>query len=141
MLINLFNNDIPRTSYVANAKNMDTANVVNSTVNIFKIMNKILDFIKSKPLIAGLIGLGIVLLFFPKVLKGLFGGSPRRRHRRNVRRAIGAAPRRRRIVRRSLPALRRRAPRRSRSRSGKKPWQIKGSLAARRRMAQIRRRR
>ena len=91
-------------------------------------LTSIMTWIKSNLLIS--IGIGIValLLFFPKVVKKLFGGTTRRR-RRHVHHAITG---------------RRRASRPTRSRrmaGAKKPWQIKGSLAAKRRMAQIRKKR
>ncbi len=66
---------------------------------------------------------GFVLLFF---IYKKFVKRPRRRRRRPIPRSVGY-PRRRRTY--------------SRGGAAKKPWQIKGSLAARRHMAQIRRKR
>lgn len=105
-------------------------------------MDKVFEWIKGNKLLAGLGALAIVLLFFPKVLRGIFGSSPRRRHRRNVHKAITGTYRRRRRVRRNKPAVRRRRTTTHRRGTGKKkPWQIKGSLAAKRYMARLRRRR
>lgn len=95
-------------------------------------------WIKSNMLLALGIAVGVLLLFFPKVLKGIFGTTRRVRHRRNVRRAIGVTVTGRHRMPRRRPVTRRRITRRK---GAKKPWQIKGSLAARRHMAQIRRRR
>lgn len=70
----------------------------------------------------------ITLLFFPK----LFKGRTTRRRRRLATTGRSYGTRRRRS-----------ATRKQYTKGGKakKPWQIKGSLAARRHMAQIRRRR
>ena len=86
---------------------------------------KILDWVKTNLLYVG-IGLVAVIFIIPK----LFKKAPRRR--RHIPRSAG-----RRIpirARRNKPAMTSGGKR-------KKPWQIKGSLAARRHMAQIRRRR
>ena len=100
----------------------------------------LITWIKNNVLISVIVGLIAVFLFFPKLLKGITGSAPRRKrrairsvHSSNVRRAIGA---RRRTIR--LP---RRASVKRKMKGAKKPWQIKGSLAARRHMALIRKRR
>jgi hypothetical protein len=105
-------------------------------------LTTITTWIKNNLIISIVVGLVAILLFFPKLLKGLLGSAPRRRrrplrsaHSENIRRAI-RAPRRR---RRSLSP--RRSTVRRKMKGAKKPWQIKGSLAARRHMALIRKRR
>lgn len=107
-------------------------------------INKIIAWIKGNLLLAVGIALGAVILFFPKLLKSLFS-SPRRR-RRGPRKYY--VKRRRVSMRKYYNAPRRRLPRsvstskkRLYSKGGKKkkPWQIKGSIAARRHMAQLRR--
>jgi len=87
---------------------------------------KIKDFAKSNPLILIAISAAAIFLFFPKILRG--GVT---RHRRRIRRPVYPSRSHRRITRRHY------------SKSGKalKPWQIKGSLAAKRHMARIRARR
>lgn len=98
-------------------------------------------FDKVKTWVMGNLGLaiaaiaGIIILFFPKLLG--FGRRTRRR-RRYV--PVRVAHRRRSVIRRRIP---RRTTRRSYTKGGKakRPWQVKGSLAARRHMAQIRRKR
>jgi hypothetical protein len=86
------------------------------------LIQKIVTFIKSNILISILIGLGVIILIFPRLIRKIFG-SPVRRKRRS------------RVIPRSVG-------RRKYSTSGtkKRAWQIKGSLAARRHMAAIRRR-
>jgi hypothetical protein len=76
----------------------------------------------------------VVILFFPKILRGLIGGTRRRRRRTRT-----IATRSGRRLPRSVGIRRR--PRKQYTKGGKakKPWQIKGSPAARRHMAQIRR--
>lgn len=83
----------------------------------------------SNKLIAGLVAVGLVLLFFPRLLRKVFSGA---RRRRSVRRYVP-----------SRVARVRSAVKRHYNKAGKrlKAWQIKGSLAARRHMAQIRRKR
>lgn len=85
--------------------------------------DKIFSWVKNNVLLSVGIATVITMLFFPKLLR------PARRY-----------VRRRRIATRGI-SLRRRRTRRQYSRGGKakKPWQIKGSLAARRHMARIRR--
>jgi hypothetical protein len=105
-------------------------------------LTTITTWIKNNLIISIVVGIVAILLFFPKIFKGLLGSTPRRRKRRplrsahseNIRRAI-RAPRRRRSF---TP---RRSTVRRKMKGSKKPWQIKGSLAARRHMALIRKRR
>lgn len=100
---------------------------------------KLTDWLKANPLIAGGVILGAILLFFPKILKGIFGGSTRVRHRRRIA-TRRSNPVHRRNVRRAITGSSR--PRiRRRNKGAKKPWQVKGSLAAKRHMALIRKRR
>lgn len=127
---------LPKTSFPV-AK-INAAKAASQTVNAFQTMNKIVDWVKNNPLIAGLAVLVAVFLFFPRMLRGI----------RRKRRYGGKAIRRRKGTRTPVSSYRRRywkaakAPsRRTSRRKGLKPWQIKGSLAAKRRMAQIRRRR
>lgn len=90
--------------------------------------DKLIAWIKENKILA-IVGAGIVtLLFFPKLLRG----TARRRRRRlsTVGRSYGTR-RRRTTTRRQY----------TKGGRAKKPWQIKGSLAARRHMARIRRRR
>lgn len=98
-----------------------------------EFIDKLIAWVKNNLLLAIGGAAVITLLFFPKI----FRSSPRRRRRRltTVGRSYGT--RRRRSI------IRRPKPRKQYTKGGKakKPWQIKGSLAARRHMAQIRRRR
>jgi hypothetical protein len=98
-------------------------------------MEKILTWIKANILLAVAIGLVAIVMFFPKLLKGLIS-SPRRRrvHYTSVR------TRSRRRLPRSVGLTRRGVPRKQYTKGGKakKPWQIKGSEAARRHMARLR---
>jgi hypothetical protein len=95
-------------------------------------MNETIDKIKTwvmanKPLAFGGAAVILFLLFGKKLLR-----RSRPRRRRALRSVYRPAVRRR-TVRRSRPASRRRG-------SGvKKPWQVKGSEAARRHMARLRR--
>lgn len=93
-----------------------------------EFFNKVVSWIKENKLIAAGGALLLLLLLFPRFVRKLIGTSRRRRHR-TLPRSVGMRKYRR--------------ARRSYSRGGKakKPWQIKGSLAARRHMAQIRKRR
>jgi hypothetical protein len=98
--------------------------------------DKIVTWVKGNLGIAIAAAAGIiVMLFFPKLL-GI--GKRTRRRRRYV--PLRVVRRRRSAIRRSPP---RRSVRRQYTKGGKakKAWQIKGSLAARRHMAQIRRKR
>lgn len=86
-----------------------------------EFFTKILNWIKANLLIAlGLLAV-VVILFMPKLFK-----APRRRRRRTLPRSVGT----RRTSR----------PRKQYTKGGKakKPWQIKGSEAARRHMRKIR---
>lgn len=85
---------------------------------------KITDWLKAN-LIFVLGGLLAVFFILPK----LFKKAPARRRR--IPRSVG----------RRVPIRKRNKPAISRNGRKKKPWQIKGSLAARRHMAQIRKRR
>lgn len=80
-------------------------------------MEKILTWVKENKMIAIAGGAILLLFLLPKLL--------RKTYRRKRRAKIIASPVRRRKYNKAAP--------------GKKPWQIKGSLAAKRRMAQIRR--
>lgn len=92
-------------------------------------------WVKAHILISIVILFTIVLLFFPKLLRKLTGTRRRVHHR-----TYTALPARRR--RRSIPrSVGMHETRRQYTKGGKakKAWQIKGSLAAKRHMAQIRR--
>jgi hypothetical protein len=93
-------------------------------------MDTITNWIKNNMLISVGIGIVAIFVFFPKLLKGLFGTSRKRVLHHRVVRSV--------IRRRSLPGS---VGIHRRMKGAKKPWQIKGSLAARRHMAQIRKRR
>jgi len=95
--------------------------------------DSIMTWIKSNVLLSVGILAAALLLFFPKLLR-----TPRRRRTRRP-----TIITRRRRTRRSYSTPVRRRAKRVYNRGGakKKPWQIKGSLAARRHMAQIRKRR
>ena len=96
------------------------------------IFNKVLAWVKSNMWLSIGIGLVAIILFFPRLLR------------------MGTTRRRRRVVHHVATRIRRRiykAPvkrtKRNYAKGGtrKKPWQIKGSLAAKRYMAAIRRKR
>ena len=95
-----------------------------------EIFDKALTWIKANVLIALAILAAVVMVFFPKLLFG----SPRRRITR--RPAVRRITRRRRALPRSVGTRRRVA--RNKNGTAKKPWQIKGSEAARRHMRKIR---
>jgi hypothetical protein len=101
----------------------------------------IMTWIKSNLLISIGVALVAVVLLFPKLFKGLFGSAPRKR-RRGTR--IAGRPSIRRRTRSTVSRIRTigriRRPGLRRRKGAKKPWQIKGSLAARRHMALIRKR-
>ena len=88
-------------------------------------------WIKANLIISIVIVLTLVFVLFPKEIKKLFGHRPRRRRKA----AVISYSRRRRTLPRSVGV------RKQYTRGGKakKPWQIKGSEAARRHMAKIRR--
>lgn len=107
--------------------------------------DKTLTWIKANLWLAIGILIAVVIVFFPKLLKGLTG-TRRIKHRpgyyaarsgRRIPRSVGMARRR---IPRSVGLTRRGVPRKQYTKGGKakKAWQIKGSLAARRHMAQIR---
>ena len=98
--------------------------------------DKAMTWVKANWMIALGILFAVIILFFPKLLKGLTGTTRRRR-----RRIVSIPTLRRRSLPRSVGLTRRGIPRKQYTKGGKakKPWQIKGSLAARRHMAQIRR--
>jgi hypothetical protein len=102
-------------------------------------ITKAIAWIKANYIIAIIAALGIILIFFPKLLGGLFR-KKRVKHRKGY---IPVSRRRRtRPGRRSLPrsvGTHKSRPQYNKSGTRKKAWQIKGSLAARRHMAQIRR--
>jgi len=93
------------------------------------MIEKIKVWLMANKTIAYIIAGVVAVFLFKKFFK-----SPVRRRRNRVR--VVNRPVRRRTVVRYSPARRTK----TRTTGGKKPWQIKGSLAARRRMAQIRRR-
>jgi len=99
-----------------------------------EILNAAWNWIKANILISVVILIAVVLVFFPKMLKGLFG-APRLRRRRVA--ASRPAIRRRRTLPRSV-GMRKSKPAYHKSGKVKKPWQIKGSEAARRHMRKIR---
>jgi hypothetical protein len=92
-----------------------------------EFFSKVVTWIKENKMLAAAGGLLVLLLLFPRLVRKLMGTT--RRRRRSLPRSVGM----RRYSR----------SRRSYSKGGraKKPWQIKGSPAARRHMAQIRKKR
>ncbi len=88
----------------------------------------ILTWIKSNWIIAAGAGLLAVIMFFPRVLRKLLGTNTRRR-RRTLPRSVGTRRRKTRRTRKQY----------TKGGKAKKPWQIKGSEAARRHMAKLRR--
>jgi hypothetical protein len=93
-------------------------------------------WIKANILLSAGILIVVVILFFPKVLSGLFRTRRRIRHRQPVMRVVHH--RRNRTLPRSVGMYKVRKQY-NKSGTAKKPWQIKGSEAARRHMAKIRR--
>ena len=101
------------------------------------IINKIIAWVKANLWLSlGILG-AVVLFLFPKVFKFPFSRNIRRRRNRIVNRSV-TRRRRRRVIPRSV-GIRRKRKSYTTGGKRKKPWQIKGSLAARRHMAQIRR--
>lgn len=102
-------------------------------------MEKITAWIKANLLIAIIIAVGIITVFFGRQVKKIVFGTRRVKHRRRV--AAVASARRRRSLPRSVGLHKRNKPAVAYNKDGtkKKPWQIKGSEAARRHMAKIRR--
>jgi hypothetical protein len=86
-------------------------------------INKIIDYIKNNLLISIIAFFAVVILFFPKI----FRFASTRRRKRRIYRPI--TPNRVRRAKRSY----------NKNGKAKKAWQIKGSEAARRHMARIRR--
>jgi hypothetical protein len=99
-------------------------------------INNTINWIKANMLLAAGILLVVVIVLFPGVFKKLLGGRRRVHHRRVV--ALPARRRSRRLPR-SVGMHKRNRPSVRRGGKAKRPWQIKGSLAAKRHMAQIRR--
>ena len=96
----------------------------------------IFNWIKTHILVTVLIVLVAVVVLFPKLVRGLFGTTRRKRYVRHGSTTLHG--RRVRYVRSSRRAPRS-LPRSVGLHKTKKPWQIKGSEAARRHMAKIRR--
>jgi hypothetical protein len=97
------------------------------------LLSKLMAWIKANSTKAIIIAIVVIFVFFGRKLKRIFFAPRRVRHR------VTHTARRR-----SLPrSVGMRKAKGSYTRGGakKKPWQIKGSLAARRHMAQIRARR
>ena len=94
-----------------------------------KLFSTVLTWIKANLWLSIGIGIALLLVLFPKVSRGLFKSRRRVHHRTRLR----VVSRRRRTLPRSV-GMRRKT-------GAKRAWQVKGSLAARRHMAQIRRRR
>jgi len=94
-------------------------------------LTNIWTWIKSNWIIAILIAVAIMFVFFGRQVKRLLGITKRRvKHRRPVRRSLP----------RSVGIRRNKGPvQRTAAGKVKKPWQIRGSEAARRHMAKIRR--
>jgi len=107
-----------------------------------EFIDKTVAFIKANLLISILIGFAIVVIFFGKQLKRIFFGTRRIKHRKAAP-ALRRVTRRRRQLPRSVGLYKRNKPAVAYNKNGsrKKPWQIAGSPAARRHMAQIRARR
>jgi hypothetical protein len=103
------------------------------------LFTKVTTWIKANMLIAVLIAVGIIIMFFGKQVKKLFFGTRRVKHRAGyyaVRARSGRSLPRSVGVRRNRPAVRRKQY--TKDGKAKKPWQIKGSEAARRHMRRIR---
>jgi hypothetical protein len=102
--------------------------------------NQIWAWIKANILLSIGIGIAVILVFFPKMLRGLTGSRRRVHHRIGTRRVSARTfyRRPRRALPRSVSMYRTRRTTR-RTKGPKKPWQIKGSKAARLHMARIRR--
>lgn len=104
------------------------------------IFTKVITWIKANLIIAVIGAFILIMLLFPKLLRGLF---VKKRVKHRISKVKTVAPRRRRSLPRSvgMSKIRRRnkPAQYNKSVSHKKPWQIKGSVAARRHMAQIRR--
>jgi len=100
------------------------------------MFEKVKTWVSGNPIMAVVAAFAGVLLFFPRMFR-----SARRRRTRRAYRPAAPVRRRRRLFRSAAP-VRRSAPRRKvygKNGRAKKPWQIKGSRAARLHMAKIRR--
>jgi len=93
-----------------------------------ELFEKIKTWITSNPILAAAAALAASIVVLPFLKKAI---SPARRKRRSIkvkpvvkRKTVNRLPRKTKTVKKGL-----------------KPWQIKGSLAAKRRMAQIRKKR
>ena len=95
--------------------------------------DNIIAWVKANILLSIGILIAVVVILFPKVLKKLFGTTRRIKHHR-----VTTVPARRRRLPRSVGFYRNKSSVKRISKA-KKPWQVKGSLAAKRHMAQIRR--
>jgi hypothetical protein len=94
---------------------------------------KVITWIKANLFLSIGILLAVILLFFPHLLRKITG--PRRVHHRRVYRPVTHARRHRTLG----PVHHRTRRQYTRGGRAKKPWQIKGSRAARLHMAKIRR--
>jgi len=94
--------------------------------------DKVIEWAKGNKVIAGVIGAGVLFFLFKMLKKKTYTRRRRRLPRSVGMRRIGRPVRRRTSANRVIKSGRNR---------GKKAWQIKGSEAARRHMANIRRRR
>lgn len=109
-------------------------------------INKAIAWIKANMIIALLIFLAVIFVFFGRQVKKMLFGTRRVKHRAGyVSRYRRAAPRRTTSRRRTLPRsvgmhkVRHNKPAvYNKNGSRKKPWQIAGSPAARKHMAEIR---
>jgi|WetSurMetagenome_2_1015567.scaffolds.fasta_scaffold216976_4 hypothetical protein len=93
-----------------------------------EFFNKVITYIKEHKAVGIIAGLLLLFVLFKKLKRG----APRRRRRKVLPRSVGMSKARRTNVNRIIKSGRNR---------GKKAWQIKGSEAARRHMAAIRRKR
>lgn len=104
------------------------------------LFTKIAAWIKANTLISILIGIVVLFMVTGHKLGNLLGGKRKVRHHRTISRT---APRRRSLPRSVSMHKVKRSNKAAYNKNGskKKPWQIAGSLAARRHMAEIRRKR
>jgi hypothetical protein len=98
--------------------------------------DKVLTWVKANIWLAVGLLLVIVVMFFPKLLSGLLGRR-RIRHRPGYYASRTITRTRRRSLPRSV-GLHKARKQYTKGGKAKKAWQIKGSLAAKRHMAQIR---
>lgn len=101
-----------------------------------EFIDKTMAWVKANILLSVIILICVILIFFPKLVKGLIG-KKRIRHRPGyyASRTVTGTVRRR--LPRSVGMLKARKQY-TKGGKAKKAWQIKGSLAAKRHMAQIR---